>query len=285
MKSKRSKDQRVKKTGSAPHELIVQRLAAEPDHKQTYKAVQFVAYESLRVQNGNIKKEIIKRDIFYHSDVYLVRFMVTEQLGDGYPDSPEVSEPKDVVFSQPINVKKFHLDEQEWVSLENSLDLLVDAEKFSSGGFRDAFLGVTKDKEKWVIKKYHERAVNTITGTLNSTVEDHTHKQVQIHSVARHLTKVFSNKVPQEFGECFTFNRAYYTVYQGQPATVEEFVEGTFRKYVNNNGKVCRPEVCSAEVMTIIEKAECLVHYSHIQSSKKLMLVDLQGAGYHLYEL
>lgn len=35
--------------------------------------------------------------------------------------------------------------------------------------------------------------------------------------------------------------------------------------------------------MTIIDKAECLVHYSHIQSSKKLMLVDLQGAGYHLY--
>ena len=208
--------------------------------------------------------------------------MVTEQLGDGYPDSPEVSEPKDVVFSQPINVsktpdteetrypnsvsielllkagqlvkpkvknqvslrlEKFHLDEQEWVSLENSLDLLVDAQKFSSGGFRDAFLGVTKDKEKWVIKKYHGRAVNTITGTLNSTLEDHTRKQVQMHSVARHLTKVFSNKVPQEFGECFTFNRAYYTVYQGQPATVEEFVEGTFRKYVNNNGKVCRPEV------------------------------------------
>lgn len=44
MKSKRSKasndQQWRKKSGSAPHELIVQRLAAEPDHKQTYKAVQ-----------------------------------------------------------------------------------------------------------------------------------------------------------------------------------------------------------------------------------------------------
>ena len=36
--------------------------------------------------------------------------------------------------------------------------------------------------------------------------------------------------------------------------------------------------------MAIIDKAECLVHYSYIQSSKKLMLVDLQGAGYHLYD-
>jgi ppGpp synthetase/RelA/SpoT-type nucleotidyltranferase len=52
MKAKRAKanndPQRGKKTGSAPHELIVQRLASEPDDKQTYKAVQpkeFVTYE------------------------------------------------------------------------------------------------------------------------------------------------------------------------------------------------------------------------------------------------
>jgi hypothetical protein len=60
MKSKRSKDQRVKKTtGSAPHELIVQRLAAEPDHKQTYKAVQpreFVAYECEDLTLTSLKK-------------------------------------------------------------------------------------------------------------------------------------------------------------------------------------------------------------------------------------
>ena len=43
-------------------------------------------------------------------------------------------------------------------------------------------------------------------------------------------------------------------------------------------------KVDSSETMTIIDKAECLVHYSHIQSSKKLMLVDPQGAGYHLYD-
>lgn len=212
-----------------------------------------------------------------------MRFKVTEQFGDEYPDSPEVSDLKDMVFSEPVSfrkapvteescyptsvsidlllnagqlikpkmknrvtlrLEKFNLEKQEWVSVENPLDLLVESEKFASGGFRDAFLGVSKDNEKWVVKKYHGKAANTITGTLNSTIEDHTRKQIQMHCAARHLTKVFSNKVPQEFGECFTFNRAYYTVYQGEPATVEEFVEGTFRKYVNNNGKVCRPEVC-----------------------------------------
>ncbi|CAB3989001.1 Hypothetical predicted protein [Paramuricea clavata] len=102
----------------------------------------------------------------------------------------QLVEPK-VKNQVSLRSETFH---QEWVSLENSLDLLVDAEKFSSDGFRYAFLVVTKDKEKWVINKYHERAVHTITGTLNLTLEDHTRKQAQTHSV-RHLTKVFSNKV------------------------------------------------------------------------------------------
>ncbi|XP_028394503.1 myosin heavy chain kinase B-like [Dendronephthya gigantea] len=106
-----------------------------------------------------------------------------------------------------------------------------------------------------------------------------------MHCAARHLTKVFSTKAPKEFGQCFTFNYAYYTVYQGQPATVEEFVEGTFRKYINNNGKVCKqPESGGADMTTIFEKAECLVHFSYVQTSEKLMLLDLQGAKYYLYD-
>jgi hypothetical protein len=93
---------------------------------------------------------------------------------------------------------------------------------------------------------------------------------------------MFSTKAPGEFGQCFTFNRAYYTIYQGQPATVEEFVEGTFRKYINNNGKVCKqPQSGStADMKTIFEKTACLVHFSYLQSSEKLMLLDLQGANH-----
>lgn len=63
MKNKRSKanagQQRGKKAGSAPHELIVQRLASEPDHKQTFKQVQpreFVAYEYEDLTVANLKK-------------------------------------------------------------------------------------------------------------------------------------------------------------------------------------------------------------------------------------
>ena len=44
MKNKTKKvktiEQQGTKAGSAPHELIVQRLASQPDHKQTFKSVQ-----------------------------------------------------------------------------------------------------------------------------------------------------------------------------------------------------------------------------------------------------
>lgn len=184
-------------------------------------------------------------------------------------------------------LERFDMKAQEWVPVEKSLDVLVDTERFAFGGFRDAFLGVSRDgsRKKWVLKTYNEKAVRTITVTMNSNPEDHTRKNIQMHYTARHLAKVFSTKAPEAFGECFKFNRAYYTVYLGQPTTVEEFVEGAFRKYINNNGKLCKqPEGCSDDVKTIFDKAEALVHFSYVHSSKKLMLLDLQGADYHLYD-
>jgi hypothetical protein len=47
------------KKGNAPHELIVQRLAGEPDNKQTYKPVQpreFVNFEYEDLTLANLKK-------------------------------------------------------------------------------------------------------------------------------------------------------------------------------------------------------------------------------------
>ena len=63
MKNKRKKantvQQRGKKAGSATHELMVQRLASEPDHKQTFKPVQpreFVAYGYEDLTLPNLRK-------------------------------------------------------------------------------------------------------------------------------------------------------------------------------------------------------------------------------------
>ena len=64
MKNKRTRPDprgkgKNKKSGSAPHELIVQRLASEPDNKQTFRPVQprdFVTFSYEDLTLANLKK-------------------------------------------------------------------------------------------------------------------------------------------------------------------------------------------------------------------------------------
>jgi hypothetical protein len=127
---------------------------------------------------------------------------------------------------------------------EKPVTVFIDQEKFASGAFRDAYKGMPEggaSLKKWVIKKYNEKARTTIVTTLSSTVEIHARKQVQMHSVARHLTKQFTLKAPKSFGKSFSYNKVFFAMYDGQPVTVEEFVPGAFTKYVNNDGHCIQP--------------------------------------------
>ena len=54
--------------------------------------------------------------------------------------------------------------------------------------------------------------------------------------------------------------------------TIEEFTEGQFVKYTNNNGSVVN--VPQSELQ---EKAECLVHFSYNKFLESFMVVDIQG--------
>ena len=56
------------------------------------------------------------------------------------------------------------------------------------------------------------------------------------HSCKQYITKTFSANVPVEFRDVFHYNTVYYAVYNGQPITIEQYVDGTFYKYVNNDG-------------------------------------------------
>ena len=57
--------------------------------------------------------------------------------------------------------------------------------------------------------------------------------------------------------------------------TIEESVDGTFRKCVNNNGSVCDKG----------DEAECLAHFTYEGSEKEVMLLDIQGCEYSLITL
>ena len=83
----------------------------------------------------------------------------------------------------------------------------------------------------------------------------------------------------------FKYNQCYYTKVNDQPATIEEFVPGSFAKIINNNGIITPfAEESDDELKQMILTPECLVHYSYESSNKKLILLDIQGMGYQLFD-
>jgi hypothetical protein len=167
---------------------------------------------------------------------------------------------------------------------EKSITIFIEDERFAFGAFRDAFKGRSEGGIKWVIKKYNAKARNTIVVTLESTTEAHARKQVQMHTVARHLGRKFATQTPESFGKSFSYNTAYYAVCDGTPVTVEEFVPGEFTKYINNDGLCTRPSGISERVEEVFQKAECFAHHTYVTSNQKFMILDIQGSEYSLYD-
>ena len=80
------------------------------------------------------------------------------------------------------------------------------------------------------------------------------------------------------FGETFKYNKVFLGKLEtGDVITLEEFIDGKFDKYINNDG-----QSCSRRERVIVKKAECLVHFSFESSKKELMIVDIQGCHYTL---
>ena len=96
-------------------------------------------------------------------------------------------------------------------------------------------------------------------------------------------------------------------------ATVEELVEGSFVKHINNNGDICGGlwvqipsgarifsefskhliyqfvvssliHICGDTNNPVCNKAECLAHYSFERSNKEVMVVDIQGCDHFLFD-
>ncbi|KXJ05549.1 Transient receptor potential cation channel subfamily M member 6 [Exaiptasia diaphana] len=340
---------------SIPHEIIVQRLASEPDNKQTYKPIQpreFVNYEYDEFTLANLKKACGEHFNFPPSTcdilvsnkgpsctnilqiphrkdkVYLVRFVVVKELNDvGIESDEESGKEQEISSTKSINnsteksssqsrqsvfppsvsiasllkagslikptqkrkvslsLERFDLQTQKWLYAHEE-EVIVHLEKFASGAFRDAFHATScRSSKQWVVKTYLPATVKIIEEELNTTVEDHCRKHVQMHAVARHLTQRFKSKAPKKFGNCFHYNECFFTTYEGKAATIEDFVPGTFAKLINNDGELVKiPGDASDEVKELNAKAECLVHFSHSFTEGKIMLTDIQGSSYHLYD-
>ena len=186
-----------------------------------------------------------------------------------------------------LDLEEFDVVNQEWVG-QKQLQFSVSVERFSSGGFRDAFKCiklVCKEQDKhWVLKLYKESVKQTIQDQIGITIENHARKQVQMHEVARYITKKFKNTASKfSFGKTFNYNKVYYTNYNGEPATIEEFIPGVFVKYINNNGFCAEPSFASTEQdKETYNKAQTLVHYSYEATDQKMMLLDIQGSSFQV---
>lgn len=110
------------------------------------------------------------------------------------------------------------------------------------------------------MKKYLPEALKLIEET-GQTVEIHTKKVVQMHTLAKNFADQLALKVQKddliEFGKALQCGKLYIgkELDNGEFVTVEEYIDGNFLKYLNNNGMVC------VKTSALLEKAECLAHF------------------------
>lgn len=185
-----------------------------------------------------------------------------------------------------IDIFMFNIEHMEWSTAPVTVEFRIADQPFASGGFREAFKATSDtlgfSGVTWVIKKYLKGTLEDIVKT-NQTVESHTRKAVQMHHLARNFTSQMKEKVEKErlteFGTTFHYKKVFLgKMSDGDYVTIEEFIDGVFVKYINNNGDIC------AEDDVLCDKAQCFSHFTYEKSQGKLMVLDVQGAGLTLYD-
>ena len=186
-----------------------------------------------------------------------------------------------------ISLFSFDIKEMAWSLMPKAVEFIINKEPFGSGGFREAFKATSKTPKfkssVWVIKKYLPDALMTIEQT-NQTTEQHTKKVVQMHSLAKNFAEQLEHQLQKKdvlhlYGETVKFSPIFLgKMESGEYVTVENYIDGEFVKYTNNNGLICKPNTA------LRQKAESLAHFSFEKSEKQLMVMDIQGSGHHLFD-
>ena len=101
-----------------------------------------------------------------------------------------------------------------------------------------------------------------------------------MHSLAKYYASLMEKEssAHKEFGESFRYSKVYLARSEGQLVTLEPYLEGKFIKYINNDGEII---VSGNEVAS---KAEAFAHFTYAKLQKAIMVLDIQGTGYNLYD-
>lgn len=225
----------------------------------------------------------------------------TKSLEGHTKDKTAIAYPKSLSVTQMLNlgkvvqrkssvveIFKFNLENMTWSAIPEKVEFEIEKEPFAKGGFREVFKAKSPTKEynecTWVVKRYLPNTLQCIKD-LGQTVEEHTKKTVQMQSLAQNIAESLCARVNEvckdEFGQLFVYTDIFMAklIELEEYITVEKFIDGDFRKYINNTGSVC-----GESTSDICKKAECLTHYSYEKSSQQLMLLDLQGSKYTLFD-
>ena len=188
---------------------------------------------------------------------------------------------------ETLMLQSYSIEGKSWEKMQ-PVKFLIEKEKFAEGGFWEAFKTTCLNpnfSRKWVLKFYKQEKAEAIQETLKISVEDHTRKQVQMHAVARHLAVKFGKRLLQAgYGGKLSYNKVYYTNSSKGPNTMEEYVDGQYFKYINNNGHIVEMSGSSEEIKEISKRAEAFCHFTYQISNNQFMVLDIQGSGNHLYD-
>ena len=118
---------------------------------------------------------------------------------------------------------------------------------------------------------------------MEETPEAHARKSVQMHLLAKHFADQLKQSLKSKnyAGDVFAYNKISFgtIVNTKEVITIEQFVDGEFFKYINNDGSINFDYKEDARLMV-----ETLSHFSYVKSQQNLLLVDIQGLGWRLYD-
>ena len=192
-----------------------------------------------------------------------------------------------------VKLSAFDVGKLEW-TYKSSEMFIIEEKPFAHGGFRDVykakFWKLSKDNAEFVLKKFKPdvlKALQDVNKQLRKEIseEELARRSVQMHMLARNFAlqveSLVREKSIDEFGETFNYQEVFFGVIEkNEFVTIEKYISGSFTKYTNNDGKPLNKE----SNVELIDKAECLSHFSHVKSEGKLLLVDIQGSKYDLYD-
>ena len=130
-----------------------------------------------------------------------------------------------------------------------------------------------------MLKRYKQDQIAAIVALFGS-LDNHTRKCVQMHSLARYYAMQLEKEALShaDYGRTLQYSKVYVGKTEGDLVTLESYMEGEFVKYINNDGHICK------KGSEVADKAEAFSHFTYVKSEKQLMVLDIQGTGYSLYD-